>query len=56
MCIRDRFYWGLTYESESGGHALGTLAAHLTVGNGYLYTQYAGRAPALAETASLRCV
>ena len=32
------------------------LAAHLTQGNGYLYTQYAGRAPALEETASLPAV
>lgn len=32
------------------------LAAHLTVGNGYLYTKYTGRAPALAETASLPAV
>ena len=32
------------------------LAAHLTVGNGYLYTQYAGRAPALEETAALPAV
>src|SRR5699024_3264637 len=29
------------------------LAAHLTVGNGYLYTEYAGRAPALEQTAAL---
>ena len=36
--------------------AVPVLAAHLTVGNGYLYTQYAGRAPALAETASLPAV
>lgn len=32
------------------------LAAHLTVGNDYLYTQYAGRAPALEETAALPAV
>ena len=32
------------------------LAAHLTEGNGYLYTQYAGREPALADTASLPAV
>ena len=32
------------------------LSAHLTVGNGYLYTQYAGRAPALEETAALPAV
>ena len=32
------------------------LSAHLTVGNGYLYTQYAGRAPALEATASLPAV
>ena len=32
------------------------LSAHLTVGNEYLYTQYAGRAPALADTASLPAV
>lgn len=25
--VMPQFYWGLTYESESGGHALGTLAA-----------------------------
>ncbi len=32
------------------------LSAHLTVGNGYLYTQYAGRTPALEATASLPAV
>lgn len=35
---------------------LPVLMAHLTVGNEYLYTQYAGRAPALADTASLPAV
>lgn len=32
------------------------LAAHLTVGNSYLYTEYAGRAPALEQTAALPAV
>lgn len=35
---------------------LPVLSAHLTQGNDYLYTQYAGRAPALADTASLPAV
>ena len=35
---------------------LPVAAAHLTLGNGYLYDQYAGRAPALEETASLPAV
>lgn len=35
---------------------LPVLVAHLTVGNDYLYTQYAGRAPALEATASLPAV
>ena len=35
---------------------LPVLSAHLTQGNGYLYTQYAGRAPALEDTASLPAV
>lgn len=36
--------------------AIPVLSAHLTVGNGYLYQQYAGRAPALADTAALPAV
>lgn len=35
---------------------LPVLWAHLTVGNGYLYAQYADRGPALASTASLPAV
>lgn len=35
---------------------LPVLSAHLTVGNGYLYTQYADREPALEKTASLSAV